>query len=154
MTDPSEDMRFLLNLIPKQPNQRKEGTVPYASLQLFLQEQCRDLQAVDRDLVNVARQTGTLALCVEGLYAVADVPYPIEARKFVEDMPRTVAEAIRAAIVDAHDASINVNLHFSPSYAYGVKVVEWGTGGERIVNVDVEGPTPDYATPFGFDALA
>jgi hypothetical protein len=63
---------------------------------------------------------------------------------FLQGMPNTLLEGVRAIVVQALGTNKAVHVQFSPAYEFGLHVWDYGEG----VSVHVSGPYPDgFARP-------
>lgn len=100
-----------------------------------------------RMLVQTARIPGSLDVLIEDLHTMLGFPFEPEARKFIDEMPASIKEALRSIVLFAYDHrdQVEIRLAYQPGYTFTVNLCEWGEGdGRRIINVTLEGPTPSY----------
>jgi hypothetical protein len=62
--------------------------------------------------------------------------------EYLELLPQTLLEGIRATIVRAVELGKAVQFQYSPAYEFGVKIWDYGEG----IGIHLEGPDPDGFT--------
>jgi hypothetical protein len=120
--------------------------MPYAMLKTVLDEALdpATLRAVPMSIVSTAGTPSQLPQLVEQVHDWLERDYDSKARKFIELMPVTMQEAIRASVFAAFSYGVTMNLLFRPAYAYSFTCEQWGEPDEGgpIVNLIVAGPDP------------
>jgi hypothetical protein len=125
--------------------------MPFASLQWLLPilrpESITLLKTVRPDLVVTLNEPGSLVNLIREATDALDITPSVHEWKYLEEIPLTVQEAIRAAIAMAVELDYEVHLTFKPGYVFGVGVTQWGVG-HQAVTILVEGPEVSYGRTF------